>query len=187
MRIHRPTRRTTARLAVTALACAGVVLTGATAASANPYDITGDGVADQYQFDLDGDGLVDNWWTDVDNDGTVDEYVFDTNRDTRPDAWAVDNDHDLVWDRILGDLDGDGHADTLLPGYAYDTVWGPNPPAPGAPGGASCFTPDGNLPLWVPTFGECAWLQTYATNIGIGLNPGAVIAGAIQSTSARVL
>ena len=180
MRIHRPTRRQAVRVTVTGLACVGTVLAGASAASANPYDITGDGVADQYQFDVDGDGFVDSWWTDVDNDGTVDEFVADLDRDTLPDTWAVDRDHDWVWDQLLSDTDRDGHPDSLLPGYAYDTVWGPNPGASVVPSGDDCLTPEGGLPVDVPVYGDCAWLQSLATNSGLGPNPYDVIADAID-------
>jgi hypothetical protein len=183
MRIHRPTRRHAIRLTVATFVSAGTVLAGATAASANPYDITGDGVADQYQLDTDRDGFVDSWWTDVDNDGTIDEFVFDFTRDAWPDTWAVDRDHDFVLDALWIDTNGDAYADTLLPGYVYDSVWGPDLVASGTFTGTDCLTPQGGLPANVPVYGDCAWLQSLGTNTGVGPNPYDVMLDAIDAAN----
>ena len=176
-----PSRRGTIRVAVTAAACAGAVLAGATTAWANPYDITGDGVADQYQFDVDGDGFVDNWWTDVDNDGTVDEFVFDLDRNTVPELWAVDRDHDRHWDQLQVDTNGDGYPDTLLTGFVADTVWGSTYQTPTATGSLDCLAPGGYLPAEVPVYGDCAWMQTMAQNSGLGPTPWDVVGDAIDA------
>jgi hypothetical protein len=137
-------RRRSARIAVTVLAGAGVVLAGATAASAAPapVDINGDGVPDQYQLDTDGDGSVDTWLTDVDNDGSLDEVAVDRDRNLTPDLWIVDADHDTLPDAAYLDSNLDGYPDDLVTGVAYDVVWGPNtaPPAPGAAGSSNPTT-----------------------------------------------
>ena len=55
MRIPRPTRRTTVRVAATTVAGAGVLLAGASTASAALVDTNGDGRGDQHQLETNGD------------------------------------------------------------------------------------------------------------------------------------
>jgi hypothetical protein len=124
----RSSRRRSARVALTVLAGAGVLLGGATAASAAGsgllVDINGDGVYDQYQYDTDGNGYVDSWFTDTDNNGYVDEGAADLDRDGLADLWVVDRDLDGHSEAAYYDANRDGYPDTLVPGLVYDGVWG---------------------------------------------------------------
>ena len=183
MRIDRPARRRAIQVTVTALACAGTVLAGATAASASAYDITGDGIADQYQMDTDRDGWVESWWTDVDNDGTIDEFTTDTDRNGWADQWVVDRDHDWVWDAIWVDTNGDGYGDALLGGYAYDTFWGSGSASLTPPVSTDCLTPSGAMPVGAPVYGGCSWLQSLGTHSGVGPNPIGVFLDAIDAAN----
>ena len=112
--------RRIARTATAVTVAAGIVLGGASAASAGPsdpltpYDLDGDGWADAWFGDVDDDGWFDGARLDRNEDGYFDGLVFDVSRDGVFDFYTLDNNQNGYAEIYAVDTNADG---------AIDAVW----------------------------------------------------------------